>query len=274
MIDILLSTYNGKTYIAAFLQSLANQSYTDWRLLVRDDGSNDGTLEILESITKDWRQEVKVLPMTTSHIGAKNSFEQLMLVSNGEYCAFADQDDVWLEHKLELSMQRMKEMEVKYGSERALIVHSDMKVVDENLQELSPSFWKYSNLRPDILETDVHYLGVTNCLTGCTMLINREARRLSLPIPDNAYMHDAWIGVKVLSEGGKINYIKDSTLFYRQHGDNTLGAIKYNFSVLNWHEKYRLARLSYHNAKGIVFKNKWHFLYWKCRYFYRLHVCG
>ena len=272
MIDILLATYNGEKYLREWLQSLSKQTYSDWRLLVHDDGSTDHSMHILREETAGWPQEVKILPPEPKPLGAIRSFEKLLKASDSDYCAFADQDDVWLPEKLALCIEAMQKEEAIHERKTPIVVHTDMRVVDSELNKIDGSFWQYSNLRPALLESDVHYLAVANCLTGCTMLLNNAAREVALPIGENAYMHDAWTGLQVMLHGGEIVAIDTPTLLYRQHEGNTLGAVRYRFSLLNWKEKWRLARQSYRGGHPQVFKNRLHFAWWKMRYFIALHI--
>ena len=266
MIDILLATYNGGEYIGAFLQSLQSQTYTDWRLLVRDDGSTDDTLEQIQTLTQGWHQEV-VFVEGGDHTGAKNSFEQLLMHSENEYCAFADQDDIWRENKLAVSVSAMCEAE-SVNAGKAIVVHTDLQVVDSELKTISESFWKYSNLRPELIEGDIHYLAISNCLTGCTMLMNKPAREVSLPFASNAAMHDAWVGISTLLSGGVIVALHEQTVLYRQHSDNVYGAKKYTALKLRGEESnISKARKSYTAASPQVFGSVISFLLWKIRYF-------
>ena len=105
---------------------------------------------------------------------------------------------------------------------KAVIIHTDLKVVNTDLQEISPSFWRFSKIRPDLL-LDFNYQTVYNGLTGCTMMINDSARIVSLPMNSYGTMHDAWIGLKVANLGEIIDYISTPTVLYRQHDKNVIG---------------------------------------------------
>ena len=150
MLHILMSTYNGERYLAQQIESIIAQTYTDWCLFIRDDGSKDGTKQILDAYAvKDKR--ITVL-RDTENVGACRSFERLLEQCGGAgYYAFADQDDVWDADKLEICMQVIRAQE-KAFPRKPVVVHTDLRVVDEQLQEIAPSFWHYSNIQPDLLD--------------------------------------------------------------------------------------------------------------------------
>ncbi|MDD2559730.1 MAG: hypothetical protein PHE04_03565, partial [Bacteroidales bacterium] len=108
---------------------------------------------------------------------------------------------------------------------KAVVINTDLKVVDEQLNEISPSFWAYNKIRPALLKS-FEYLTVCNAFTGCTMMINQAAKELALPISEKALMHDKWIALKVAAAGGILESIHEATVLYRQHGENQIGARK------------------------------------------------
>lgn len=271
MLHILLSTYNGERFLREQLDSILAQSYTDWRLFIRDDGSTDGTKAILDSYAKADKR-INLL-YDNDNIGACRSFERLLtLYGEADYYAFCDQDDVWLPHKLALSIDAMQSREASLGKHTPIIVHTDLKVVDEQLQELAPSFWAYGGIHPEILDSNIHFLAICNSVTGCAMLMNNAARQGVLPFPPHVFMHDAWMGIRVLERGGAVVPVHTPTILYRQHGENVCGAQRYRFTLTNLREKYRLAVRSYQTGHPLVFRNVVHFLWWKTRYFFTLHT--
>ena len=270
MIHILMSTYNGERYLQEQLDSILAQTYSDWMLFVRDDGSTDATLPLLQNYADKYPEKICVTN-DGENIGACKSFERLLqLHGNAEYVAFADQDDVWLPDKIEICMQTMKQAEKKYNN-LPIVVHTDLEVVDQHLNQISRSFWEYSNIRPRLLNDNMHYLAICNSVTGCTTLINRNACLCSLPFSENSYMHDAWIALQTKYNNGIIIPVSQPTIRYRQHSRNALGAIHYQFTLGNWQWKYKLAKRAYKQAHPHIFNNTFQFLFWKIRYFLALH---
>ncbi|MFZ4799638.1 MAG: glycosyltransferase family 2 protein, partial [Bacteroidia bacterium] len=230
-IDILLSTYNSEKHLESQINSLFNQTYTLWNLLIRDDGSTDGTLEYLKNLQIKYPEKIKLF-VENKNVGVIKSFEYLLTYSNASYIMFCDHDDVWLPNKIEITFSKMQELENEFPN-LPILVHTDLTVVNNNFQKIHDSFWKFSKLNPQLL-SNFNYLGVCNGITGCTMLINRKAIDISLPISPNATMHDSWIGLCV-SKLGKTGYVNNSTILYRQHASNQIGAteIKGTFNYVN-----------------------------------------
>ena len=213
---ILLSTYNGERYLKEQLDSLYNQTYKKFKIIVRDDNSTDNTFEILKSY------DVKIIP-SENNLGAKKSFatllEYALTNTDAEYFMFCDQDDIWETGKIEKTVKKMKELKKRYEN-IPLLVHSDLKVVDEKLTILNNSFWDYEKINP--LINNFHNLLMQNTITGCTMMINRRLAELASPIPNDSVMHDAWLGL-VVSCFGKIGIVNEQTIQYRQHSTNSVG---------------------------------------------------
>lgn len=221
-IDILLATYNGAAFLEEQIASILQQSYKNWRLLVRDDGSTDRTVEIVTQSAKDHPGKIVLVADGDGNLGCTGNFNRLMERSTAEYVAFCDQDDVWLEHKLSLSMDRMRALESDHGSEVPLLVHTDLCTVDESLRVIGPSFWRYQGLRPAHANQFARLL-IYNVVTGCSMLINRALKDRALPVPAEAKVHDWWIAL-VAAAFGVAGNVATPTALYRQHDSNRTGA--------------------------------------------------
>jgi len=224
-IAIILSTFNGSLYLPTFLSSLLSQSYPNWQLLVRDDGSTDNTQEIIKDFASKYPKKVRVLEDNLGNLGPCKSFLYLLTQAEGDYFMFADQDDVWLPQKIEKTLNKMLELEKTYGKDTPILVHTDLKVVDKNLNLIAESFWKYQGLNPNY--KSLNYLLVQNNITGCTVMINRALKDLIRTIPEKAIMHDWWLGL-VASAFGVIDYLPESLILYRQHESQNTGARKYS----------------------------------------------
>ena len=231
-IDILLATYNGFSFIASQLDSILSQNYKDIRLIIRDDLSNDSTPKVLEAYVQQYPDIIKILP-SDKQLGVKGNFSCLMENSTSNYIMFADQDDLWEEGKISKTFAKMKEMEEAYSSVTPLLVHTDLKVVDRDLKVFSESYWKYGKIDP-LKGHSLNRLLMQNVVTGCTMMINRSLLSLSIPVPESAAMHDWWLAI-VAAAFGHIEALPQTTMMYRQHARNALGAQK--FLSMNYFKK-------------------------------------
>ncbi len=227
LVDILLTTFNGDKYLHAQIQSLLAQQFTDWHLIVRDDGSKDNTLLVLKDYQSAHPLKISILKDSLGRLGPAQSFAYLAQHSSASYVAFCDQDDIWLQDKLFLQVDAMQNAEKEYGKFLPILVHSDLLVVDKDLNLVGTSFWDYQNLKPRIMKK-LNRLLVQNYVTGCTILINKPLVDLALPIPAGARMHDWWLALMAISEG-KVISLSDKTVKYRGHDSNNIGAKKWNF---------------------------------------------
>ncbi len=225
-VDILLATFCGAELLEQQINSILKQSYPNWRLVVSDDSSMDGTLDTLRRYSD--RHEVEFLSVEegSRQLGVKANFSKLLKYSRSNYMMFCDQDDVWLPDKVASTLEKMIDLEKMYGKGTPILVHTDSKVVDDELNIISESFWSYQKISPQKRET-INRLLVQNVVTGCTVMINKSLRDLALPIPDNAVMHDWWLAL-VASAFGKIDHIDQPTMLYRQHSGNEIGAKRWN----------------------------------------------
>ena len=202
LIYILLSSYNGEKYIEEQIRSLINQTYKNWKLLIRDDGSSDTTLDIIKKLEKTDKRISLI--KSNGNLGSCQSFLELVAYTKKhfkpEYIMFCDQDDVWLKNKIKNAISLMKEKE-KIEPEIPILIHTDLIVVDENLKIISKSLWKYQKTNPD--KNKFRLLLNVNVTAGCTMLLNKKLIDKIYNGPNNSSFHDAWITL-IAAAFGKI----------------------------------------------------------------------
>lgn len=219
-VDILLATYNGEKYVGEQIESILNQSYKNIRIIISDDCSKDNTPKILEEYQKkDDRIKVFIQP---ENLGVVKNIEFLLNQVESPLYMLADQDDVWLTEKVEKSVEKIQK-------ENADLVFGDLEVVDQNLNTIYQSFGDFMLLNKKIEKYinsyKVNYL--YNCVTGCTLISKKELLNYILPLPTNSkfLIHDHWIGL-MAGIYGKISYMPEKYIKYRQHGNNQVGTNK------------------------------------------------
>jgi len=230
-LQILMATYNGHRFIARQLDSILEQSVTNWTLLIRDDGSTDGTTEIIRAYRDMHAGKIIVIEDGLGNLGPKGNFARLLESADADYIMFSDQDDVWLPNKIELSVSGMKKLEEASGITRPLLLHTDLVVTDSALRPIAASFWKYQKMNPG-RGVRFQRLLIENVANGCTVIINKKLKDMASPIPPEAIMHDWWLAL-VAASFGKIDYLHDQTVLYRQHSRNEVGARAWNLSYLS-----------------------------------------
>lgn len=220
---VLLSSFNGARFISEQIESIRRQSFGAWTLLIRDDGSTDETIAVLEGLARQ-DPRIRLTHDGGGNLGAAASFGVLLELAaeNGAgYVAFADQDDVWHPDKLERQLAVLQRREGETGPQTPLLVHSDLTVVAEDLRVIHPSFLEYQHLR-HVTERPLASALVQNFVTGCTAVFNRALVLSAVPLP-RVVMHDWWMALCAASMG-EILYLPAATVLYRQHDTNAIGS--------------------------------------------------
>lgn len=221
-VAILLASHNGEEYIAQQIESILNQSFEDWTIFISDDSSTDKTVHIIQQYAERFPEKIVWIKKDESSGSAKNNFLFLLRQVDAEYLMCCDQDDVWKPEKIEITMQLMKQTE-EVG--RPALVFTDLQVVDHELNLICSSFFKYTGVR--VQPITFRRLLVQNIVAGCTAMFNGKLRDYVL-MPektDDIIMHDWWFSLIAVAFG-KIGFCPQSTILYRQHGTNAVGAQK------------------------------------------------
>ena len=237
MITIIMAVYNGQEYIREQLESLKDQTYTEWRLVIRDDRGSDKTAEIVKKFSDEVEQEVIFKVNEKPSGSAKNNFALLINdAKESDYVMFCDQDDIWKKDKIEITFNKMKQAEERYGRDFPLLVHGDVEVIDENGNINADSMFEMSHINAD---SKLPQILIQNHVTGCTMMCNKKLIAGISEYASSEYiiMHD-YLAALYASVFGKIEVIKKPLLSYRQHSGNSVGAKNNNNPV------YLLKRLA------------------------------
>jgi rhamnosyltransferase len=220
---VVLAAYNGAAHIEDQVESIRAQTAARWRLYVRDDGSCDGTQALLAACAaRDPR--IEFLPSDGLNLGPPASFGLLLqraLDCGERYVFLSDQDDVWLPDKCARMLAALRAIEVADGAEKPLLLHSDLRVVDEDLTVIHESFTTLLRIDAGEEMRGLREL-FGNSVTGCATLVNAALLRCALPMPQVA-MHDWWLGL-CAAAFGRIEFLPEPSVLYRQHGRNVVGA--------------------------------------------------
>lgn len=274
-VNVILCSRNGARYLREQIDSILKQTDPCVRLLISDDASTDGTREILREYMQQYPDRVRVhFRETPSGGAARHFFLALKMFASWDawssdagsseggkdasYFMFADQDDVWHPDKVEKTLEVMQEEEREaaassrsrtsgrgrssgggsayFGSSVPVLVHCDMRVVDEEGGVIAPSYVQYQKMTPS--RNGMNKLLVQNNVTGGALMMNEALVQLLLkqpggekgalqerPLPEHAVMHDHWIALAAAAFG-KVVFLDEALYDYRQHGENVLGAAK------------------------------------------------
>ncbi|WP_428738927.1 glycosyltransferase family 2 protein [Sulfurimonas sp.] len=215
-IAVLLATYNGEKFLKQQLDSIFEQTYTNIKIYICDDNSVDTTFSILQKYQKEYPKQI-MLFKNEHNLGYVKNFEKLLNFSQEKYIAFCDQDDIWFKNKLELQIKEMLVLENAH-KDTPCMVHSDLKMIDENNNILEKSYFEYRSYKLKQNKDLGHILG-PNGVMGNTMLFNEKLKALVLPFPEKLDLHDYWVSVNNELFGIR-RTIYDPLVKYRIHTYN------------------------------------------------------
>ena len=201
MVSVCMTTYNGERFLKNQLDSILCQLSDNDELIIGDDASTDQTVNIIKSYND---HRIKLIENSYT-IGVNANMENIILKSKGQVILLSDQDDVWHTKKVEVYK---KELE-KYD-----FISSDSSIIDQNNNEIIPSFFTLVHARPGLM----HNL-YKNCYMGHSLGFKRHMIKSFLPIPSNVPMYDWWFGL-VAEKAGTIKLIEKKLQQYRRHNNN------------------------------------------------------
>ncbi|WP_456288547.1 glycosyltransferase family 2 protein [Paenibacillus sp. AK002] len=216
-VQVLLSAYNGEQYISEQIQSILNQTHAAVSILIRDDGSTDTTMELLDQWVTTHPDKIKLIKGT--NVGVVSSFFELLRAADAEadYYSFCDQDDVWLDHKVEHAIARL---DSSIYTEVPAMVFTSTYLTDDELNRKGA--WP----KPPAQEPSFFNALYENIAIGATITMNRSARNLFINSKSvdsqKVLMHDWWFYVLV-SAFGTVIYDNKPSMLYRQHNNNVVG---------------------------------------------------
>jgi glycosyltransferase involved in cell wall biosynthesis len=226
-VAVFLSSYNGEKYILQLLKSLENQTYKNFDLIVRDDGSNDQTVNIVLEFKRTAKINVIILESNGGHkipeLSLSSSFFKLTNYANKDlaykYFMFCDQDDIWHNNKIQRMVEAILLEEAKSPTE-AILVHSDLTLIDPKGKFIHHSFWDWQKINPWRNKTS--QLLLQNTVTGCATIMNRKLSENLIEGP-HLYYHDHRLAL-VASLIGRLVPLNEQLIDYRQHSLNVSGA--------------------------------------------------
>ncbi len=235
-IAILLATYNSGRYLSQMLSSLVNQTVHDFICYIHDDGSSDNTLEVVSDYVKAHGDRFVLMEDGAAHLGAKGNFFHLLKNVEADVYFFADADDVWIKDKMERSIKALEALSGE--NKEPVAVYTDMYVTDEKLNVTAGSFIR-------ALGRDPYYHKYTeiimdNPAAGCSLCFNRACRDAAVMANDGGdgffkvtelvEMHDVWV-LMTAALLGRVGVVDEPLVYYRQHGDNEMGAKRDSMAV-------------------------------------------
>lgn len=229
-----MCTYNGEKYITEQIESILHNSIADWRLYISDDGSTDRTYEFASKYAKEYPQKIVLTTHTNSADPSIHFLEKVRDISvrmqPDDFIMLCDQDDVWYNNKIKLTLKYMDYLIMKYSNQIPLLVCTDVEVVNENKEQLAKSFRRM--IHYSIKKLDVAHLLMEHKVQGCTIMINKILADKIRNLPQVATKHDMWLEMIAVTMG-KIDYVDEPTMAYRRHAEQyTAGEMRFWKMVL------------------------------------------
>lgn len=215
-IDILLATYNGEKYLNEQLESIFAQDFQDFRIVIRDDGSTDHTLDILSKWKGLYPQKIEIIRDDLKNLGPTLNFNQLLQYAQAPYICFSDQDDKWLPEKLSKQLEFIQSIEAEH-TDKGVMVFCDLIICDENLEIISTSLIEKDRL--DVKAITTNRLLMQNVPYGCATMINLQLLKQITPIDPRALLHDHWMAI-ISSLIGVIKFHDEALIYHRIHTSN------------------------------------------------------
>ncbi|MGC6583594.1 glycosyltransferase family 2 protein [Paenibacillus sp. Dod16] len=243
-VQVLLSTYNGEQYISEQIQSILNQTHPFISILIRDDGSTDQTIQVLEQLIKLHPDKIKLIKGT--NVGVVSSFFELLRAADPEadYYCFCDQDDVWFDHKVEHAIVRL---DSSIYTEVPAMVFTSTYLTDAELNRKG-TWPKLPAQEPSFFNALYENIAI-----GATITMNRSARNLFINSKSvdsqKVLMHDWWFYLLV-SAFGTVIYDNKPSMLYRQHNNNVVGGSNSIVGKL----KSKWASFKRHTGKDLLHK--------------------
>lgn len=214
--EVILATYNGERYIRTQVESILAQSIKPSRIIIRDDGSTDKTLSVLQELQKESNIDIKIIS-DGLNLGYIKNFEKLSEYVEAEFVFFSDQDDIWVKSKAETLLA------VFTSCSKANVVFSDAYLVDNDLQKLG-TLWEHVKFTPESGKIKLEKILLNNVVTGATMAVRKSFLLSVMPFPAKI-PHDYWLASNACASGSLIP-LDEKLILYRQHANNQIGAKK------------------------------------------------
>ncbi len=245
-VSVIMSTYNGERFVAEQLNSILNQTYSNIEIIVRDDGSKDNTVNIIKEYQKKY-SNIKLYE--GENLGFIKSFFELLKLTESDYYAYADQDDVWIENKIELAVNLLDNLD----DSKPNMAFGNSDYYDENMKFISsgPKNKKFSFLT-----------ALFACVTqGMTMTVNKKTRDMIIEnMPKSCFFHDWWTYLLCIGMGN-VAYTNETVVKYRRRKENATSEGQGYLRLLIWRIKNLLFKDGMRDIKQQMINFKDYYYY-------------
>lgn len=211
MISIAMATFNGERYIKEQIDSILSQSISNIELIICDDMSTDKTIDIIKSFDDS---RIK-LYINEFRLGVSRNFEKAISLCTGDYFALADQDDIWVNNKLEIQLNKYKYLR-EYNKQKPLLIYHDLTLIDATGNITDQSLWQKLNFKN---KNSIPHKILINIHTGCTFFFDKVSRDYYLPLLSYDLLHDHQIAIITFLQG-ELYPLEQQLVRFRRHNSN------------------------------------------------------
>lgn len=250
LVTIALAVYNpNRLWLRELLDSLNRQTYSSLELVICDDASDTEIFFDIVAIVEKWITNFPFrILRNDKNIGSNQTFLRLIAEATGSYIAFCDQDDIWMENKIERLYYALK-------AEMAVLSYCDMQVINREGRITNQSL-KTKRKRLFYIEGEnlaQNYI-FHNCTAGCSMLVKKDCVLLAEDVPQGTYW-DHWLCILAAIQG-KVIFIREALVYYRIHGENQSGIL---VGIKNWENYYQERILGLYRRVEILHQRGYHY---------------
>lgn len=214
-LSVCMAIYNGAQFIEPQIRSILMQLGPQDELIAVDDGSWDTSEAIIRSFGDARIRYIR----NPRNLGVVKTFERALAESTGDLIFFSDQDDIWADNKVQLTLET-------FTTTGAACILSDALLVDGDNVSLNQTFFEWRQSRPGLVQN-----WLRNSFMGCTMALRRDVAMLAVPFPSAIYMHDQWLGM-LATVAGKVVFLPEPLIRYRRHGGNVTTMARSSASLM------------------------------------------
>ena len=224
-VAVIMSTYNGEKFIREQLDSILAQTYKNIEIIVRDDGSKDNTVAIVKEYIQ---KHSNIVLHEGENLGFIKSFFELLTLAEADYYSYADQDDVWMENKIELAVKSLNALD----DEKPNLAFGNSDYYDEDMKFIGPG--------PKNKKVSFVKALFSCCGQGMTMTVNKKTRDMIIEsTPKTCFFHDWWTYLVCMGLGN-VAYDNVTTVKYRRRKENATSEGQGYFRLLAWRIKHLL----------------------------------
>jgi glycosyltransferase involved in cell wall biosynthesis len=228
-VDIVIPCFNCAPWLGALVESILGQEGPSWRIIARDDGSNDETASLLMGWERRLGEKMTVLANPDKrNLGLSGSYGAVLAATTAPWVLTADPDDVWLPGHLRRVTEALRQAESELGSRTPVAICTDAAVIDGSDNPVCHSYWRWTRSNPRRIDR-VADVAMESPVLASTMAVNRALLDLALPIPAGVMAQDWWFALVAVAFG-RIRPLNEVSILYRRHSSNVSG-VPFGFSI-------------------------------------------